>query len=93
MELVHGYGGNVVASLAVYFILATPLSRLKFGRALRAALALGVVELFEDSDGFKVMSNTYDPVDYLANGVGIVLALLLDAVATGVAGLGPTRNE
>jgi hypothetical protein len=92
MELVHSYGGNVVASFAVYFILATSLSRLKFGRALRAVLALGVVELFEATDGFKVMSNTYDSTDYLANGVGIVLALLVDAMATRVAGSGPARN-
>ena len=91
-ELVHSYGGNVVASFAVYFILATPISRLKFGKALCAGFALGVVELFEATDGFKVMSNTYDPVDYLANGVGIVLALLLDVMATRVAGSGPTRS-
>jgi hypothetical protein len=93
MELVHSYGGNVVASFAVYFILAPALGRLKFGRALHAVLALGVVELFEATDGFKVMSNTYDSADYLANGVGILLALLVDAVATRVAGPGPSRDS
>jgi len=75
MEFVHSYLGNVAASFAVYFILATPLNRLRFGRALRAVLALGVVELFEATDGFSIMSNTYDPADYLANGLGIALAL------------------
>lgn len=84
--LVHSYGGNVAASFAVYFILATPLSRLNFGRALRAILGLAVVDIFEATDGFQVMANTYDPVDYLANGVGIVLALVVDAVAARVAG-------
>lgn len=93
MEPVHSYGGNVVATFAVYFILATPLSRLKFGWAPRAALALGVVELFEATDGFNVMSNTYDPADYVANGFGIVLALLVEAVANKVAGTEPARNS
>ena len=93
LELVHSYGGNVAASFAVYFVLATALSRLKFSRALRAVLAMGVVALFEATDGFKVMSNTYDPTDYLANGVGIVLALLVDAIAAKVNGSRPARNE
>lgn len=92
-ELVHNYGGNVVATFAVYFILATPLGRLKLGWASCAVLALGVVELFEATDGFQVMSNTYDPADYVANGAGIVLALLVDAVASRVAGSGTVRNS
>ena len=49
---------------------------------MTAGLALAVVELFEATDGFKVMSNVYDPVDYTANAVGIALALLIDTVAT-----------
>jgi hypothetical protein len=86
LELVHSYGGNISASFAVYFILANPLSRrpgLKFRNTLTAALALAVVELFEATDGFHVMSNTYDPADYLANTIGIALALLADAVIPG----------
>ena len=82
MELVHSYGGNVAGSFAVYFILATPVSRMRFGKVLNAVLALGVVELFEATDGFAVMTNTYDSGDFLANGVGIVLALLVDILAS-----------
>lgn len=88
-ELVQSYGGNITASFAVYFILANPVSRsprgsssLKFRAPLTAILALAVVELFEATDGFRVMSNTYDPVDYLANAIGIALALLVDAATT-----------
>jgi hypothetical protein len=45
---------------------------------LAAGCALTVVELFEAFDGFGTMSNTYDPIDFLANAVGIALAFLLD---------------
>jgi hypothetical protein len=81
VELVRSYGGNVVASFAVYFILATQLGRMKWGWMARAAAALGVVELFEATDGFGVMSNTYDAWDFAANGVGVTLALVAEAVA------------
>jgi hypothetical protein len=80
--MVHSYGGNVTASFAVYFILATPLQRWKLGRAVCALLALAVVELFEATDGFGFMSNTYDPADYLANLAGVVLALVMDALTS-----------
>lgn len=40
-----------------------------------ALSALLVVEAFELSDGFVVMSNVVDPLDLLANAAGIGLAL------------------
>lgn len=79
VELVRSYGGNVVASFAVYFVLATSLERLKSGWVVRAAAPLVVVELFEATDGFGVMSNTFDAWDFAANGVGVLMALLVDA--------------
>lgn len=39
-----------------------------------------VVELFEVTNGFAVMHNTYDPVDLVANAAGVGLALAVDAV-------------
>jgi hypothetical protein len=89
---VHSYAGNITASFAVYFILATPCRDQKFPRALPAVLGLATVQLFEATDGFGVMSNTYDPADYLANGVGVLLALLLDTVTSQVASRWPTRS-
>ena len=73
--LVHDYGGNVAASFAVVFVLKLPFADARFRLAGAAALALVAATLFEFTDGFGFMSNTYDPGDYLANMVGVGLAL------------------
>jgi hypothetical protein len=49
-------------------------------KLLTAGLALTVVELFEATNGFGVMTNVYDPVDFAANAVGVALALAVDSV-------------
>ena len=85
---VHSYGGNIAASFAAYFVLThLPLPQ-KFRRLAAAGMALAVVELFEATNGFQVMTNVHDPADYAANAVGIVLALLVDAAASRIAGRG-----
>ena len=76
-DLAHAYLGNVAASFAVYFL----VSLAAFPRLQRiwiAAVALAIVEAFELTNGFGVMTNVYDPFDYLANGVGIALAYCAD---------------
>jgi hypothetical protein len=77
-DFVQSYAGNVSVSFAVYFILANLPFPARYSRALRALLGLLLVELFEATNGFAVMTNTYDPGDFLANGVGIALALAAD---------------
>lgn len=32
---------------------------------------------FEATDGFGFMSNTYDPTDYIANALGVALAVIV----------------
>jgi hypothetical protein len=81
---VHSYGGNIVASFAVYFVVALLPLPPRFGKLFTAGLALGVVELFEASNGFGVMTNTYDPIDFAANAVGVALALAVDIVTSGI---------
>jgi hypothetical protein len=76
--VVHDYGGNVSASFAVYFLAVMEAFRRGKGRWLAAASALLVVELFEIADGFGIMTNVYDPVDLLANAIGIGLAFAVD---------------
>ena len=44
-----------------------------------AGIALLIVELFELTDGFGIMTNVYDPLDYLANALGIGLAYGVEA--------------
>ncbi len=80
-EAVHSYGGNLAASFAVYFVVCQLPFPTGFRRALTAGVAMVVVELFEALNGFGVMTNVYDPVDFAANAVGIALALTVDAVA------------
>lgn len=79
-DMVHSYGGNVAVSFAVYFILSNVRLHFhsRYDRLLTAAAALLVVELFEVTNGFGVMMNTYDPLDLLANGVGVAVALAVD---------------
>jgi len=91
-ELVLSHGGNVAASFAVYFIVLNLPFPPRYARPCAAGLALAVVELFEATNGFGVMSNTYDPLDFAANAVGIALALALD-VATGRGGGGQLEGR
>jgi hypothetical protein len=80
-ELVHSYAGNVTASFAVYFNVSIGAREFRFNRLIVAVIALLVVELFEATNGFGVMSNTYDPFDFLANAVGVAAAIGVDVVS------------
>ena len=83
-ETVHSYGGNIVASFAVYYVVALLPLPPRFRKLLTAGLALVVVELFEALNGFGVMTNVYDRVDFAANAVGVALALAVDIVTSGI---------
>jgi hypothetical protein len=77
-EIVQAYLGNVSVSFAVYFLFANLEFPQRYKGILAAACAFTVVELFEAFDGFHIMSNTYDPIDFVANAVGIAMAFLID---------------
>ncbi len=78
-SLVQSYQGNIAASFATFFVFAlAPIPWLN--RLWTAALALAVVEAFELTNGFGVMTNVYDPFDYLANAAGVALACGVDAL-------------
>jgi hypothetical protein len=80
-ELIHSYAGNVTVSFALYFVvLRLCMSSPQFGRVIAVAVVLVCVESFELFDGFRIMSNTYDAFDLLANVIGVGLALSLDAI-------------
>ncbi len=84
--LVHSYGGNVAASFAVYFLARRATTWSNVSRAVAAGLALVVVQLFEVFDGFGLMTNVYDRVDFVANVAGIAIAVALDTVVNRVSG-------
>jgi len=79
-EAVRGQGGNVAVSFSLYFLLLIPLWRTRSPRFMSAIAAFAAVQLFEATNGFGVMGNVYDPLDYLANALGIGAALGIDAL-------------
>lgn len=80
-DLGHAYLGNLAASFATFFLVTFAVSPW-LHRIWIAFIALVIVELFELTNGFAVMTNVYDPFDYLANGIGIALAYCADLVLT-----------
>jgi len=74
-ELVKSYLGNISVSFAIYFLVSVCAVRWKNGKAISAAVALAIVELFEITDGFGIMLNTFDLFDLIANFVGVGLAV------------------
>ena len=77
-ELVKSYLGNISVSFAMYFLVSIYATRWKNGKVISAAVALAIVELFEITDGFGVMLNTFDVFDLVANFVGVGLAITID---------------
>ena len=79
-DLAFSYVGNLSASFAVYFLVSIAAA-LRLTRVMIAGIALLVVELFELTDGFGIMTNVYDPFDYLANALGVGLAYCVDTAS------------
>ena len=77
-EFVLNYAGNLCVSFAVYFIIRLSSAKTRFNRVIIAITALLIVELFETTNGFGVMSNAYDRLDFIANALGIALAIVVD---------------
>ena len=80
MEIFRSYSGNVSASFAVYFLGRILTTGWKYEKFVTAGVALLAVDLFEITNGFGIMTNVYDPVDYVANAVGVVLGLAVDTL-------------
>jgi hypothetical protein len=80
--VVQSYAGNVAVSFALYFAAVNATGRFGRPRLVAALATLVAVEAFELSDGFGVMANVVDPVDLVANTVGIALAVAVDVLTT-----------
>lgn len=92
-EIVRSYGGNIAASFAVYFVVSNLPLGLRSRRVLAAALAVATVELFEASNGFGVMANVYDASDFVANAMGVALAVVVDVAAASITGRSSKEAE
>ena len=93
VDIVHSYGGNASASFAVYFVIRIVTLGWRYGRLLTASVALLVVGLFEATNGFGVMTNVYDPADFVANALGVGLALVVDTLASSTGWRGSDRSR
>ena len=80
-NLGHSYLGNISASFAVYYLVAFAVTPW-LNRFWVSVISLSIVELFELTNGFGVMTNVYDPYDYVANILGIALAFLVDFLSS-----------
>ncbi|MBI5033278.1 MAG: hypothetical protein HZB51_22390 [Chloroflexi bacterium] len=70
--------------LSISSVLARPAliaARAGLNRVTIAVIALLVVEGFEFTNGFGIMTNVYDPFDYLANALGVALAYFVDVLS------------
>ena len=87
-EVVQSYVGNLSVSFALYYVFVNVPLFSSSKRIFAAILALAAVELFEAFNGFGIMANVYDPIDFAANAMGVALALAVDIVL----GLNRTRH-
>jgi hypothetical protein len=90
-SLAYAYLGNLSASFAAFFVVAIAATP-EVHRIWIAVVALAIVEGFEWTNGFGVMTNVYDPLDYLANGLGIALAFGVDLVLVPLTQVSSTRD-
>ena len=80
-ELAYSYFGNFTVSFAIYFLVSFA-ARERLNRIVIALITLIAVESFELADGFGIMTNVYDPLDLLANALGVLLAYCVDLALT-----------
>jgi hypothetical protein len=82
LEIVKSYSGNLSISFAVYFIICLSSDHWKNNKLVTAIISLTIVELFEITNGFGIMINTYDVIDLFVNLIGVILALVVDQLLT-----------
>jgi hypothetical protein len=79
-DFAFSYLGNLSVSFAVYFLVRLA-SHHRFNMILSAIAAIVIVEVFEAANGFGIMTNVYDQLDYVANALGVALAVAVDVVS------------
>jgi len=77
VEFVKSYAGNFAVSLAVFFIFLFVLINL-MEQIFTAFITLLVVELFEITYAFSIITNTFDSNGIIVNILGVSEALGLD---------------
>ena len=73
---------SVAGTNTLTYLCLNAMDRLRRPRLTAALATLLAVEAFELTDGFGWMANVWDPIDLLANALGIAVALVADAATT-----------
>jgi hypothetical protein len=81
-DVVHAYAGNAGVSFALSFAVLNATTSLRRPRSAAAAVVFAAVTAFETTGGFGILENVYDPLDILADAVGIALAVLADIASS-----------
>jgi hypothetical protein len=79
---VNGYMIDILLPMCMVLLLGLVRARLIQAPAFRAAAVIFVGCVVEASQylGYQLFGSTFDPLDFLAYGVGVILGLLLDLV-------------
>lgn len=81
-EFFHNYGANIAFSFGAYFLikfLKLPFREYKY---ITAIYTFGGVSIQEIAQSIELYPGTYDPLDFLANTAGIVIALCVDILSS-----------
>jgi len=79
-ELVNGYLLDILVPFAFYFLLVLPEHPLLERWPVKALLVFGAAASVEIAQffGLPVLGRTFDPLDFVMYGLGVLLAALLD---------------
>ena len=91
--VVYSYAGNFSVSFALYFGAVNATARYQRPRLMAALAVLVAVEAFELTNGFGVMANVFDPLDLVANALGVAFAVAVDAQSSRVMSADPRRGK
>lgn len=77
-DVFYANAGNFAVSFAMYFAAIHTKTKYRWPRLVAASLTLLAVEAFEATNGFGIMENVYDPIDFIANVAGVCFAVFVD---------------
>jgi len=81
-EFVNGYLLNILVPLAFYFLLCASEFSLLRPWIVKSVLVFGAASFVEIAQflGVPIFGQTFDPIDFIMSGIGVIFAVILDAV-------------
>lgn len=81
-EFVNGYLIDILLPFSLYFLLCLNQVSLLRSWVVKAILVFAVGFVVETAQfyGFPILGQTFDPLDYLMYGLGVLMAVVLDTL-------------